>query len=330
MPRTPLLISASLCLFIQASQALERELYFTDFETATAGPDQLVGYDGWNGNSIGTGSHGIDPSASQGLGKSAFVGFGIPDASATSVTVLHSFTHDPVASGEPFVRLVAAVGINDSDNSPSPGSQPPRDNFFITFFNQAGQALASLNYNNTEAGFGLWRDDGLAAHDSGEEFIRGEVQLLVAEIDFANNAWSVELDGFPVFRDAPFTAKTGVAMGLGGTAIVWQRAGDAWGNNWMLFDDWTVNVDDTKLIIPATTFEVGAVARDPSGRAQITWRVQPGFNYQLEYSADLAAWHADLPASLISNTNERNVTYTDEASAGQASRYYRVKRSRAP
>ena len=309
--------------------AVEREIYFTDFEDAPVGDDQLVGFDGWNGTPTGRGSHGIDEAAVEGLGHSAFIGFNPPGGSAPA-RVLRGVSHNPVAGGEPIVRLAAVIGVNDSDNSPFPGQEPPRDLFFISFFNASGTTLASLTYNNTEAAFGLWRDDGVDTFDTDEEFIRGEAQLLLVEIDYPNNTWTVELDGFPIFRDAPFTALTGVDMNLGGVAIVWQRSSFQWGNNWMLFDDWSVLVDTIKSVIPEDPFKVISIALDPSNCAVLTWKAQPGFSYRVEYSDDMINWLSDLPDSTKIESTEKDVSYTDTSSAGLSRRFYRVVRSDTP
>ncbi len=309
--------------------AVERELYFTDFEEAPVGDDQLVGFDSWNGNSTGRGAHGIDAEAVQGLGQSAFIGFGNPGFAATSVTVLRPVSHDPTGTGEPIVRLIAALGVNDSSNAPIPGAEPLRDQFFVSFFDGAGQRLASLDFNNTEVAFGLWRDDGVETHDTTEEFIRGEVQLLVAEIDFENNTWTVELDGFPIFRDAEFTARADVAMTLGAAGIVWQRGGLTWGNNWMLFDDWTVTADTVKAVIPEDPFVLRGVERDAQNCVVLTWKAQPGFSYQVEYSDDGATWKSDLPDSTKTETSEIDTSFTDPDSAAMPTRLYRVVRNPA-
>ena len=72
------IISSVSWLIMNSLVLAERELYFTDFEDAPSGDNELVGYDGWNGTSNGRGSHGIEPEAVQGLGQSAFIGYNSP------------------------------------------------------------------------------------------------------------------------------------------------------------------------------------------------------------------------------------------------------------
>ncbi len=324
--KVPVALAPFFALALVASNAAQREIYFTDFEDAVPGNDNLVGYDNWNGSPKGRGSHGIDAEAVPGLGQSAFIGYASPGGNTNSAIVLRPILHDPVASGEPIIRLVAAIGLNDSDNN----NNPQRNSFFITFLNSSGTPLASLNYNNTEAGFGLWRDDGIETHDTGEEFIRNEVQLLVAEIDFANNTWSVDLDGFQIFRDQPFTVKNGEDLDLGGTAISWQRgSGNNWGNNWMLFDDWTVYADTSKLTIPEENFKINSITQTAGGDITLQWKSRPGFRYQVEYSNDLLTWQSDLPNSLIEEPVETETGYTDTTTTQSPERAYRITRTPA-
>lgn len=319
-----ILISSILLLIINSLALAERELYFTDFEDAPSGDDELVGYDDWNGTSNGRGAHGIEPEAVEGLGQSAFIGYNSPGGNTDTVTVLRQIRHDPDRTGEHIVRLEAVVGINDSDEG---NDDPQRDSFFISFFNSNGTNLASLTYNNTETSFGLWREDGRDKYDTGEEFIRNEVQILAAEVDFKNNTWSVDLSGFQIFEDAPFT-KRNTRLDLGGIAIVWQRTSNSgWGNNWMLFDDWAVYADTKKLTITEDPFKIRSIIRQPNGKNTISWKMQPGFNYQVQYSDNLSAWKSNLPGSLLSTEEEQITNFTDNSNTVKRTRQYRVYRS---
>ena len=311
-------------ILMKIASSADRELYFTDFEDARAGDNELVGYDNWNGTSNNRGAHGIEGAAVEGLGKSAFIGYNSPGRNTDTVYVLRSIAHDPDATGEPIIRLESVVGINDSDN---PTSNPERDSFFITFFNPSGSTMASLTYNNTETSFGLWREDGRNTYDTGEEFIRNEVQILVAEIDLINNTWSVDLDGFQIFRDERFTAKN-LSRELGGIAIQWQRTSNSdWGNNWLLFDDIAVYASTTKLVIPENPFRIKSISKNNDGKNQVSWKMQPGFSYQVEYSDNLINWKNDLPGSQLSGVEEKIINFTDNSNIQSKLRYYRIIRS---
>ncbi|MDC0066467.1 MAG: hypothetical protein DBX02_03670 [Verrucomicrobia bacterium] len=311
-------------ILIKIASSADRELYFNDFEDAPIGDNELVGYDDWNGTSNNSGSHGIEGAAVEGLGKSAFIGYNSPGRFTETVYVLRSIAHDPDATGEPIIRLEAVVGINDSDN---PNSNPERDSFFITFFNPSGSTMASLTYNNTETSFGLWREDGRNTFDTGEEFIRNEVQILVAEIDLVENTWSVDLDGFQIFRDERFTAKN-LSRELGGIAIQWQRTSNSnWGNNWLLFDDIAVYASTTKLVIPENPFKIQSITKDDEGNNQLSWKIQPGFSYKVQYSDNLTNWKNDLPGSQLSGDEEKTIEFTDNSSTQTKLRYYRIIRT---
>lgn len=310
------------CLSAIGAIAAEREIYFTDFEDAPVGDGELIGYDNWVGSSVSGGWHGIDEEAVQGLGQSAFVGFNPPGGFGTSsVFAGRLISHDPVTTGERYLRLTAVIGISDTSGGAA------RNLFYIDFANSSLERLASLNYNNTETAFGLWRDDGVDIFDTGEEFIRDELQLLFIDIDLVGNTWSVELGGFPVFRDQPFTAKP-AARDLGAVFFTWQRGGIfPWGNNWMFIDDFSVTVDSVATVIPEEPFKLISVGRDGSNDVVLTWRAQPGFDYQVEYSDDMATWRTDLPDSLKSEPVEVETSYTDLSASSAPNRIYRVVRT---
>src|SRR2546427_10522564 len=65
------LIAACALLLFSPAVARAALLYSTDFSSFPVGDDQLVGHDGWNGNSIGEHVHGIDTNLVPSLGNSA-------------------------------------------------------------------------------------------------------------------------------------------------------------------------------------------------------------------------------------------------------------------
>ena len=54
-------------------------------------------------------------------------------------------------------------------------------------------------------------------------------------------------------------------------------------------------------------FKIRSIIRQPNGKNTISWKMQPGFNYQLQYSDDLISWKSNLPGSLLS-TDEEQIT----------------------
>ena len=313
-----LIAGAAVLLVLSSVSARAIELYSTGFENFAPGPDQLVGTDGWLGNGTGLGVHGIDDSILGPLGNSAFLG-GVQPASRFT-TVFRTVDYDPVQEAHPIVEFEALIGIQDSSNF-------RRDDFFITFYNIEGDFLAALNFNNTVASFGLWRLDGVSAIDTGDIFFRNEVMVLAISVNFAANEWSVVLDDIPVFENARFHASSRT-LDLGSVAAEWllsAPAVEAFGDNWMLFDEWSISAFPVEL--EEAPFFVCNIETDSEMRPVLTWQGEPGFTYQISYSADLVTWLTDLPGSNIdSGITHVPLTYIDDT-VPPGRRYYRVIRT---
>jgi len=294
-------------------------LYTTDFDSFTVGTNQWAGTDGWIGNA--TGVSGIDGDIIPALDNTAFLGFSQP--AQTLNTLYRPVNLDPVAAGTPVVRFESLLGIQDSENN-------RRDTFLLTVYNIAGDPLAALRFDNRTASFGIWRLNGSngpgSAVDTGIDFIRNELQLVAFEIDYAANTWSADLDGIPLFSDAPFTASSS-ARTFGGVAAEWQVASFSpalHGDNWLLIADWKIETVD-----PAGPEEISSL-QITGGAVTLTWTPQQTGTYQVEYrnamdGTDLnSVWLSDLPGSSMAATAGVVRSFTDTASAVR--RFYRVRR----
>ncbi|MCF7733066.1 MAG: hypothetical protein K9N23_15360 [Akkermansiaceae bacterium] len=328
MPTPCLLVPLFACLVPAAPLAEAGLLYRTDFETFTAGDDLWVGADDgsgtapWLGIDTGLGVHGIDQDVipGGGLGKTAFIGFRQP--ASTLVFVAKPILYTPGPADLPRVRVETLIGIQDS----SPNA--PRDSFFVSVYNSAGDFLAGIRFDNRQATYGIWRADGLNPdHDTGVIFYRGELHVLAFTVDLPNNKWSADLDGVPLFDDAPFTA-TARPVGFGHLAYEWQlnaTSAEGFGNNWMLIADTVVRS------VPAgiEPFRLSGITRT-SGATTLSWPGENGFDYQVEYSDALGTWHADLPGSSFPGISaDQPLTFQDPGAAG-ARRFYRVVRQETP
>ncbi|MCX6878248.1 MAG: hypothetical protein NTW21_31215 [Verrucomicrobia bacterium] len=297
-------------------------LYRTDFETFTSGNDRWAGTDGWMGNSTGVAVHGIDQDVivGGGLGKTAFIGFSQP--SATLVFVAKPIHYSPQAGDLPLVRVESLVGIQDSF------AKTARDSFFVSIYDSGGGYLAGIRFDNRPATYGIWRADGANPdHDTGVIFYRGELHLLSFVIDLPANRWSAELDGIPLFENAPFTATTR-PVGFGFLAYEWQLGATTaagYGDNWMLIADAVVRS------VPAgiEPFRLASLVRSAAATT-LTWPGQQGFDYQVEYSDNLADWRSDMPgAAFPAIATDQTLTFQD-VTPGLARRFYRVLRTATP
>ncbi len=311
---------AFLAASIVTLRAGEIELFYTDFEHHPNGDDMLVGIDNWIGNSVGTGSHGIDDGLIPALGKVAFIGFSQP--SATFVSVMRRVDFNPLANAAPKVRFECFLGIEDSTNG-------MRDSFFITVRNIAGQALANLRFINSNASQTL---SVARLNGAGQQFpttttlFRGQLYFFSAIIDFAGNRWSTYLDGIPIFTDEVFHGGAR-SLDLGSVAAEWQLGTQLtanYGNNFMIFDEWTI----TAIEAGTVPFVIDRIERAPSGMRKITWIAEPRFSYQLEYSNNLVLWKNDLPGSFVPGVSVRTELTFEDTSVFEEGipRYYRVRR----
>jgi hypothetical protein len=217
--------------------ASARDLYRTDFENFTAGENTWVGTGGWVGNDATSGAQGIDQDAipGGGLGKTAYVGYNKPKNAFTKVAKPINYT--PGAGDLRVVEIETLAGIEDSTVA-----NKNRDSFFVSVWNKNQGFLAGIRFSNDNATYGLWREDGVASTNTGVVFVRGELHLLFMRIDLANNTWSAEIDGLPLFTDVEFNA-SGETVEMGFLAYEWQLTSGntlAYGDNWMMVADVTV------------------------------------------------------------------------------------------
>ncbi len=310
------------CVALAVSPAGAGVLYSTDFENFISGDDKWVDSEGWIGNSKGYGVHGIDQDviAGGGLGKTSFLGFNQPGA--TLVVVAKPINYSPQVGDLPLVRVETLVGIQDSV------THSARDSFFVSIYNSAGGYLAGIRFDNRPDTYGIWRWDGVNPdYDTGEGFLRGDLHLLSLVINLSANLWSADLDGIPLFANAPFTATTNT-INFGLLAYEWQldsTTPSGHGDNWMLIADTVVR----SAPLGIEPFRLSALTH-AANSTSLTWPGQKGFDYQIEYSDNTKDWHMDLPGSAFpAITADQPLTYQDSG-IGLTRRFYRVLRTETP
>jgi hypothetical protein len=303
-------------------------LYYTDFESFTVGPNNWADTDGWLSNDNTSGAQAIefDLFPTIALGNSATLGFVQP--TSTFVSVYRVIGYDHTATGLSGIEINSLVGIEDSTNS-------RRDDFFVSIYNAAGTHLASIRFDNADpdalgSQFGIWREDGVLQFDTLTDFIPGQLFDLYIEIDLSANTWSADIEGFPLFTDAPFTANaTGADINFGVLAYEWDLTAAfpvGFGNNYLAIDELTVR----SYPIGVDPFTVTGSRDSGTGHVTLTWHGDFGFDYQVEYSTNLETWHDTLPGSSFPGvTTPGPMTYTDTTPTGPDV-YYRVVRSESP
>lgn len=270
--------------FLFSSFCSGQTIYATEFEEYEDGAENL---DDWIGSSPGTGSYGLDYELVSGLQNSAFIGFERPVRPLVTLVKAHDF--DPVKAGTPTITLESLLGVEDSTNG-------RRDTFSIVFLNSSGDLLASIQFRNGDDDFGLWYSDGVTIRDSSLDFIRGELQLLTIEIDFAINRWSVQLDGIDIIRNVVFHSGNKV-IDLGFTGVQWDLSSNVtlgYGDNYLLIADWYVRA------VPTTSFKVLGLSR-VGVVSEILFEPELGFSYQLQTSPDLSTNFQDEDSEMTEN-----------------------------
>lgn len=302
-------------------------IYGTDFEGFDVGNNKWAGREGWQSNDNTSGAQGIVENfvPNLPLGKTAYLGFNPPTTAFTTVSKI--INYNPVTTGLPIVAFDSFLGIQDSTFS-------ARDRFYVSFYNIAGDFIASICFDNTDGK--IYRETASGRFATGIQFIRGNqlvgiisLQLLDARIDLVNNRWSASLDGIPLFTDAVFSA-TGGPQTLGATAAEWEIAKTSPtltpGNNWLFVADWFIR----SVPIGIEPFALSAFNRAADGGVTLAWPGQAGFDYAVEYSDDCKHWHRDLPGSAFPAVTVNGTLEFGDLNPPPLRRFYRVFRSPSP
>jgi len=320
------------CLPLAATMALGSVadaglIYGTDFEGFDVGNNKWAGREGWQSNDNTSGAQGIVENfvPNLPLGKTAYLGYNPPTTAFTTVSKI--INYDPATTGLPIVAFDSFLGIQDSTFG-------ARDRFYISFYNIAGDFIASICFDNTDGK--IYRETAEGRFATGIQFIRGNqlvgivsLQLLDARIDLANNRWSASLDGIPLFVDAVFSAGGG-PQDLGATAAEWEIAKTspslAPGNNWLFVADWFIR----SVPVGIEPFTLSAFNRAANGAVTLAWPGQAGFDYTVEYSDDCKHWHRDLPGSAFPAIAADGTLEFGDPNPPPLRRFYRILRKPSP
>lgn len=303
-------------LFLAATPALHGgETYFTGFEAFTAGDDTIIGTDSWTGSYAGNQFHGVMTEAQHGvtgIGKAAYVGgFNTTvtkTVSGNSVYVARPVNIDPVALNQEVVTFSTVFGIKDSTTT-------KRDNFEFLVYNQAGNLLAGIQFDNTTLDSStskprrlIYRLSWNAATSSyqyvltGFNFLPETLETLQCRINFKTNVWTVSLSDVPIFENVPFYTGTATKdlgsimakMAVASTTATTITPGD----NYMLFDDYTVRTDAPSAAIaveqPSGTALTSGSSTVDFGTSLVGTPVSKTFTIRNEGDAELSGIAATI------------------------------------
>lgn len=305
-----LLLLAALLVWPMRGWSASRVLYQTGFEAPEFRDDlTLVGQGGWVG--WGSGGNGLVTNYFSGGGlQQAFVGFAAPTNNGDFLNVWRPLNYRPGGTNPPVVRFTVRFSIEDS-------STTNRDDFRWSVYNLEEHRLFTLDFENETLGINYLLDQAKPEFVStGRTFTNSVVYRLEILMHFGANRWSATLDGTSLVTDQPITTNN-AALNLGDIDAVWaiRRPGQP-GDNYLVFDDYQVLVEDEALPAPPRL----------EGRRQVKPEDflvrcygQVGARYVLEATADFRGW---IP--LKTNTVPEDGYFDHFDEGGGARRYYRA------
>ena len=276
-------------------------LYQTGFD-ASEGYDanlDLVGQNGWVGE--GSGGNGILTGWFPGKGQQAYVGFSPPNTNDSSLLVFQQ-----INKTVPQAQCSVTFQIEDSSNT-------NWDDFYWRTYNQQGQKLFTLDFDNFELKAYFILGASTNRIFSGLSFSDATPYRLVVGMNFTSNLWSATLNGSLLATNQP-TTSTGAALNLGDFDAGWFIFDPkAPGDNYMVFDDYRI----TASIPPPSIRMLGIL----NGAATLRVSGLSGYSFAVEASTNLTQW-----ASLKTNvTTSGSFDFVDDKAAGLKRRWYRAR-----
>ena len=279
----------------------------------------LVGQNGWLAfeslspdfleHALGNGI--LDGAFSDG-GQQAYVGFDQPFEDTEFFSVFQPINHIPTPSEYPIIDFSVTMQIVDSTNG-------ERDNFRWSVYNLAGIRLFTLDFNNdiAEICFALEEDEFL--RPTGVPFERGEIYDLQISMNIPMNLWCATINGLVVVNSQPITT-TDATLNISDIDAVWAIfKPDAPGDNYMVFDDYSITEVAATSIPPS----LEPIDRLPDGRFLLRLFGEPEATYSIEATIDLINW--DSIQTVTAPAPDGIVDFLDENAPQNAHRLYRAR-----
>jgi hypothetical protein len=300
-PVVALLLAPCWLTCSEAKAASGPVIYRTGFETSegyTTNQD-LAGQNGWV--SYGSGGNGIVTDFFPQGGQQAYVGFSPPNAGDDSL-----FLYQPINKKLSRAQFSLTMGIADSTTT-------NYDDFYWGFYNQDVHPLFTLDFDNAELRVYYWLDDTNSRTWSGLTFSNAGAYRLTMDIDFSRNRWSATFNGMLLATNQPITT-VGAALNLGDIDAGWGIYDtSAPGDNFMLFDDYTISG-----VVPSP--ELSVVGKVAGGTALRLFG-QDATTFAIDASTNLSTWTA-LKTNV---TTGGSFDYIDGGAGALNTRFYRAR-----
>jgi hypothetical protein len=300
------------------SARAENVIYSTDFEFASGyDPERtLIGQDGWVG--YGSGGNGLVSDFFEGLGQHAFIGYTPPEQNTNDfLSVYRPVNLAPIPTTSPIVRFSVIMQIADSS-----AGKGPWDDFRWSVYNTNGVRLFSLDFDNSSLMVSYLLDDNASFVSTNTKFDNQGGYSLEIAMNFARNLWTATLNDQVVVHAKPITT-AGSALNLGDVDAVWSiRDPKNPGDNFMVFDDYTITADSASSIPPRLE-TVGMVR---GGAYTARFYGEPGLTYRLEVSEDFRQWQP-LSGTTLKAPADGILEFQDHDAPLHGHRFYRVRQA---
>jgi hypothetical protein len=277
------------------------DLYQTSFErNEAAGYNtnlDLVGQNGWLG--VGSGGNGLVADFLIGKGQQAYVGYTPPLAGDSLLEV-----YQPINKTVADARFSVSMSVFDSSNT-------NWDDFYWTVFNQQGNQLFTIDFDNYELKIYYWLEAATNRTWSGLYFTNGVEYQLRIDMNFASNRWNAVFNQALLATNQPLTTAHS-PLNLGDVDAGWGIFYTKFpGDNFMVFDDYQVTAT-----IPQPELKLFGLLK---GAATLRLSGPPDMVFAIEASTNLSSW---VPIKTNVSTSGY-FDFVDNGAAGTASRFYR-------
>jgi hypothetical protein len=304
---------ALLCLLWAAGLAnslgTPTNIFSTQFESSQGyNPNlNLAGQNGWT--KFGSGGNGLTNGFFSGQGQQAYVGYFPPAPGYSNLFVWQPINFSPVTANLPLVKFTTLMSIVGSTNGQF-------DFFQWQVLNNQTQPLIVIDFDTDATNVGYFLD-ATQYVDTGVKFALGATYTLTVTMNFALNLWSATLNSALLATNQPITT-TGKQLTLGDVDAVWNLyLANAPGNNFMLFDNYTITADALTPPRPRLTL----LGRTGNGQTLLRLNGQNGSKFAIEASINLVIWTA-LKTNLVT---DGSFDYVDTGAAAFARRFYRAR-----
>jgi hypothetical protein len=285
-------------------------VFWTGFDAAEGyDPDlPLRGQLGWSGE--GSGGNGLVTDFFEGWGQQAFLGYTPPAPKDDFLSLWRPLGAPTPTPAQPVWKFSVWMQIVDSTNG-------EYDDFRWRAFNSEGQRLFALDFQNATLDISFLLDDDAGFRPTGFTFDPDVIYLLEIWLNFARNNWQAVLNGQVVVDAQPITT-TGARLDLGDIDAFWAlRTKGAPGDNYLLFDEYSVTIEPTDHI-PATIELLGLNTRN---EFELYLHAERDRSFALETTVNLVDW-TPLATNRLS---EGYWFFTDKSSVGSPLRIYRAR-----